>query len=334
MAINDKLKDLYSPITEELELFEKQLEKTLSTRLPLVKPVLKDVLDSKGKRLRPALLFLSFYGSFPDKKTLPEFREKAVKIATAIELLHMASLVHDDIIDGAEIRHNKPSIYSKWGTNIGVVLGVHLYSLALKMVSEVGNLDILDRVSATVKAMCEGEMVQVLERDNSNLSIAHYITILKKKTGVLFGLACECGVILADGDKPRGLKNFGLNLGVVYQIVDDYLDLLGDEETLGKKPGQDFELGEVTLPLIYMFQSISSKEQDEIWESDEKDKALSDVRVKMKQSVDIAVKTKAKGIELLQKCQCYVDTLEDSLYKEKLSDLVAYTEDRGFKSIV
>jgi geranylgeranyl pyrophosphate synthase len=165
----------------------------------------------------------------------------------------MASLVHDDLVDGAAVRHHRASINAKWGPEIAVALGDYVCAQAMATICECGDPRLFAVLGQELSAMCVGEMLQVADRAGLRLSERRCLAVIEDKTASLFGACCETGVIVAAG-KPqarKALRQFGIHLGVAFQILDDCRDLLGDEKDLGKEPGQDLRAGDVTLPLLY-----------------------------------------------------------------------------------
>src|SRR3989338_820795 len=206
-----QLKEIYRPIEKELT----DVEKTLSVNIKNTehKSILKIsnyLLHAGGKRLRPALAILSAKAS--GHPSAPN--RKLIKIASAIELIHLASLIHDDVIDHSKLRHNKPTINSKWGDDVSITLGDYLYAVGFELVSSCKNTDILSCLSQAARLMCEGELAQVYERDNLYLLRERYIIIVKKKTASLFAASCLTGAIVSHCQKSTRLafRGFGLNL--------------------------------------------------------------------------------------------------------------------------
>ncbi len=253
-----RLKEIYQPVEKELREVERTLEKSLSrARSGAILKVNRFVLDTPGKRLRPALVILSAKAAESHK--LSTVNSQLIKVASAIELIHTASLIHDDVIDHSDRRHNNQTVNSLWGEDVSITLGDYLYSLAFELISDSGNTDILGCISQAAKAMCEGELLQVLERDNLSLLREKYILIIKQKTASLFAASCRSGAIAANSPKPvrEALADYGMNFGIAFQMIDDCLDLMGQGESLGKAPGQDIRMGEVTLPLLNLLKSVS-----------------------------------------------------------------------------
>jgi len=260
-----QLKEIYQPIRKELKEVERTLEKSLSrARSGSILKVNRFVLNTPGKRLRPALVILS-------AKAANSFQPSAVsrqliKIASAIELIHTASLIHDDVIDHSDRRHNHQTVNSLWGEDVSITLGDYLYTLAFELISGCANPDILGCISQAAKAMCEGELLQVLERDNLSLLKEKYMLIIKQKTASLFAASCQAGAIASNSSRSvrKALADYGMNFGIAFQMIDDCLDLMGQGESLGKAPGQDIRMGEVTLPLLNLLKSVSPSQRQRL----------------------------------------------------------------------
>jgi len=256
------LKDIYKPIERELIDVEKTLRGCLgSSRYKAILKINNYVLEGKGKRLRPALVLLSAKAT--QGQSAIDHRS-IVSIATAVELIHMASLIHDDVIDHSKLRHNKPTINSKWGQDISITVGDYLYSVAFELISDCSNLDVVRCISSATKAMCEGELLQVCERDNLDLLKERYLIIVRKKTASLFAASCQAGSLVSKADRAlqRAFREYGINFGIAFQIINDYLDIVSEEKNLGKSPGQDIGVGEVTLPLLNLLESVPAHEKE------------------------------------------------------------------------
>lgn len=262
-----QLKEIYQPIRKELNQVEEVIKASLSEARDLsILKVNRFLLESGGKRMRPALVILSAKAS--NGKVDSPVNTQLINVASSIELIHMASLIHDDVIDHSERRHNNPTVNSRWGMDVSITLGDYLYSLAFELISNCGNTDILSCISLATKSMCEGELSQVVERDNLSLLKDRYLMIIKKKTASLFAASCEVGAISAHSSRSlqSALRQYGLNFGIAFQMVDDYLDLMGGEGSLGKAPGQDINVGEVTLPLLNLLKSSDKNQRSRLKE--------------------------------------------------------------------
>jgi len=217
---------------------------------PAVEGYVSYVCGAGGKRLRPALALLSAGAT-------GKITASHVDLAVILELIHIATLVHDDIMDGAELRRDQPSANAKWGNAITVLLGDCLFAHALRLSTNFSNSDISRRIADAAAEVCSGEIVQTQRRFDLKLSTADYYRIIEMKTAALFSAACELGAFISEASPPviGALKSFGSKLGVAYQIYDDILDLAGSEEETGKTLGTDLRKGKFTLPVLLMLQS-------------------------------------------------------------------------------
>ena len=327
-----RLENIYKPIKEEISSVELLLNNLLGkVKNKTILNISRYLLDSPGKRIRPALVILcaNALGGKPSIN-----KSQLAKIASAIELIHMASLVHDDIVDHSSLRHSKPTINSKWGVDTAITMGDYLYSVAFDLISSCSNLDILRCISSATKSMCEGEFLQVTERDNLDLLKERYIIIVKKKTAGLFAASCQSGVLMANPSRSlqKSLGAFGLNFGIAFQIVDDYLDVVSEEKVLGKTPGQDIAVGEVTLPLLNLIESVPNTERENIKNilSFKRNRTtLEKIRSGLSCN-NIAAKTKQSALFYMNLAKKNIDRLSSSAYKECLLNLADFVIDKGF----
>lgn len=340
-----ELKNIYRPIERELKVIEEVLEASLKeSKDQSILRMGSFLLDPPGKRIRPALVILSAKALShkpPYCAKASEGRQASshqlIKIASAFELIHIASLVHDDVIDHSLLRHNLPTVNSKWGQDVSIALGDYLYSVAFELISTCGNSEILECISSAAKAMCEGELQQVCQRDNLNLSREQYILIVKKKTASLFAACCRVGALISNPYESlqNALKEYGLNFGIAFQIIDDYLDLVGEGKTIGKTPGQDIRAGEITLPILNLWESIPCVERKELETLLAKrlDKeALQRIRERLIDS-EAAVKTKEVASSFINLAKEKINILSYSPYKESLLNLADFIMARGFNPL-
>lgn len=248
------LRQIFGPISVDLRAVETRLADTAGgTKDPAIREIIGFLLGAPGKRIRPALVLLSTKAAADGAGGCSEFRRASIAVAAAVELIHMASLVHDDLIDGATVRHHRASVNARWGPEIAIALGDYLCSHAMSLICECGDPGVFAILGSRLSAMCKGELLQVVGRADFSVSEPHCLGIIEKKTAGLFGACCEAGATVAAGE-PRvrtALREYGVHLGMAFQILDDCRDLLSDAEDLGKKPGQDLLAGDVTLPLLY-----------------------------------------------------------------------------------
>lgn len=248
-------------LTEKLNYVEEKLKSVISSKDEFVGKIAHYLFARKGKRIRPALLLLSYFSCKENSsKILPE---DVSSIAAVIEMLHTASLIHDDVIDSSGVRRGRETVNYKWGNKISTLMGDYLYSKAASIMSYIGNNQILKVITEATSEMCEGEMNQVYDSFNPAISKRKYIDTITKKTASLFGASCEAGVILAKGNQQSQniLRNFGINVGISFQIIDDILDIVSDNGNIGKPVGSDLKEGKITLPYIYVFRLAGPKDK-------------------------------------------------------------------------
>jgi len=217
---------------------------------PEIAPFAEYALSNQGKQLRPALLALCAGAT-------GKINDSHVTAAVVIEMVHLATLVHDDVMDEAKIRRGRPTMAAHWGNEISVLLGDCLFAHALKLAASFPTTEICRAVSAATNTVCSGEILQTQSRKNFELTREHYFKMLQMKTGELFALSCDLGACLSGaGSKVRAdLRDFGLQIGTAYQIFDDCLDVFGSEATVGKSLGTDLATGKVTLPILLLLEN-------------------------------------------------------------------------------
>jgi len=253
------LQRITAPVQAELARSEALLARNLSSQYAYINTLVRHTERFKGKRLRPALLHLSA-GAFGGEAPL------ACDVAAVIEMLHLATLCHDDILDGAETRRSVPTVSALWGTKSAVLTGDILFSRALEILGKLEDsrpFRILSRVS---RQICEGELLQIGSRFKLDLDEDAYFELIEKKTAVLFGAAAELGALLAGANEAdsRRLHAYGRRLGMAFQVVDDCLDLVGVEQTVGKSLGSDLRNGELTLPVIHALANTTGARKQEL----------------------------------------------------------------------
>jgi len=328
------LDEIYQPIADELEAMEDLLRLTLrESENASVLAMVGELMDSGGKRLRPALVFLSEKAACGSGQSTCD-RQELIEIAAAMELIHIASLIHDDVLDEASLRHNRPTINTRHGDDVSIVLGDYVYSKAFQLIGKRGRAEVFSCVSEAIHAMCEGELIHVCQRRNLDLSEHNYIMIAEKKTASLFAACCLVGTIIGNHIESvqTALKDFGLNFGVAFQIVDDCRDVISEASELGKQPGQDVFAGDVTLPLLALSGCVGQAEREEIRNmlgSAEDRDSLERLKTMLMES-DALSKTQDVVASYTRSAKERLDTLADSVYKESLNQLVDYATQNDF----
>src|SRR5271170_4171555 len=250
------LKKHLATIKPDLDKIEERLRFQVQDFDPGISGYVSYALDGNGKRIRPALVLLAAHAS---GKSTPQH----VDLAVVVELIHLATLVHDDIMDGASKRRGKPTASAKWGAEISVLLGDCLFCHALKLSTHFDDRSIMRSIAEASNEVCSGEILQTQRRFDLKLSIPEYIKIISMKTGALFRVSTEMAAVLNDcrPDEVLAMRNYGEYLGVAYQIYDDCLDLVGTDASTGKTVGTDLAKGKLTLPLLHVLGQVSPVEQ-------------------------------------------------------------------------
>ena len=240
------LTDLYAPVEQSMSRAVQILDRELQSALPFVNGLCERVRAYRGKMLRPALLLLT-------AKSVGNVREDHYTLAAVVEMVHLATLVHDDVLDEAEVRRRRPTVNSMSGNEAAVMLGDYLISHAFHLCSSLDSQYASRLIGHTTNVVCEGELMQIHHRGNYDLSEREYLQIIRRKTAALTGTCCTLGARCAgaDTDLVAALTRFGVHAGMAFQIVDDILDLVGSERAMGKTLGRDVDLGKPTLPVIH-----------------------------------------------------------------------------------
>jgi heptaprenyl diphosphate synthase len=248
--------DIYNPICQELARVEEQLITSIDTELPILDQAATHLIKAGGKRLRPAFVLLA-------AKLFGESVEAAIPLATALELVHMASLVHDDVIDNSELRRGQPTVKSKWGNRVSLYTGNYVLAKSLVLVAGYQRSDILEVLADTSMRICEGEIKQMRSCFNIEQGLKDYLRRIERKTALLISVSCQLGAMVSQAKQSEvlALKRYGYYLGMAFQVTDDILDFVASEEMLGKPVGSDIRQGVITLPAIYALKYGSNREQ-------------------------------------------------------------------------
>ena len=246
-------------IGEDLKNVELQFKKDLQSDVPLIRKVSEYVLSSGGKRIRPALLLLAAHlCGYQGNRHVP--------LASVIEFIHTATLLHDDVVDNANLRRGIASANTLWGNEASVLVGDFLFSKSFSLMVADGDLNVLRVISNATTIIAEGEVLQLVCTSDLDITEERYIEVVKCKTAILLSAACQAGAILggAPPERETALRDFGMALGIAFQVVDDTLDYVASEEQFGKSIGHDLEEGKITLPLIHTLQRCTSAEREQI----------------------------------------------------------------------
>ena len=244
-----------SPIRENLIRFEAVYRESLHSDVKLINTIIRYISRKKGKQLRPRLCLLS-------AGLCGEPTENTYRAAALIEMIHVATLIHDDVVDDANLRRGWPSINRVWKNKLSILVGDFMFSKALTNMIHLKDFDALDILSSTAERLSQGEIQQIEKAIKKNMTEKIYYQMVSDKTASLFSAACKLGVmtVTADNDKREALAKFGEKFGLVFQIKDDLLDITGNVEGLGKPAGFDLKKNILTLPLIYLFENLPASE--------------------------------------------------------------------------
>lgn len=312
------LKTTFELINAQLYSVEERIRQQARAFDPAVEGYIAYAIESHGKRLRPALALLA--GGATGNICPSHF-----DLAVILELIHAATLVHDDILDGADKRRGQPTANAKWGNAISVLLGDCLFAHALKLSTSFQNGEVSRRIAHAASEVCSGEIIQTQRRFDLKLSVPDYYKIIEMKTAALFAAACELGALLNEAapEVIDALRIYGLRLGTAYQIYDDVLDLAGDETKAGKTLGSDLRKGKLTLPVLHLLQISDEAERHR----------LSDIILNGEEADIIALAEKAiaagavksaitTGRKMLRDAEKQLRLVPDNKYRDALTGLV------------
>jgi octaprenyl-diphosphate synthase len=318
---------IFSIIAPELEQVEAEFERQAKSNVQVISYLGDYLRASGGKRVRPALTILSNYAVGGDGS-----RYNSIRMATVMEFLHTATLVHDDIIDEAATRRNRPTVNALCGNETAVLMGDWLYMSAFETSLAERSLEILDILTHVTRKMTEGELLQLTLLGRADVSEEQYLDVLKRKTAYLFSASCEIGSILggATDDQQSALREYGLNLGTAFQLTDDLLDFTSTDDALGKAAGADLLGGKVTLPVIYWLekepeardlvnQVLLSRTYDTVRQADLVDAI---------RGCGALERARNRAHEYAENARTALEQLPDSNYSEGLRAIPTYVLDR------
>jgi len=324
------MQSIYNLVADEFEAVNQLILSLLHSGVELVEDISQYLVANGGKRIRPlvTLLCAGALGNLDNNK--------CIKLATAIEFLHTATLLHDDVVDMSSLRRGQPTANANWGNAPSVLVGDFVYSRAFQLIVAVENLDVMRVLSDTTVKIAEGEVKQLMVVGDITLDETAYFEVIRNKTAQLFAGACESAAIVASADDTvrQSLRDYGMHLGLAFQLVDDYLDYSGDADSLGKNVGDDLAEGKLTLPVIEaMRQSRHTAPQDFQLLLDaiaQKDVGkISDV-VNIVQSTGAMAYTLKSAESEIEACAQCLDSIPDSRFKSALIELSRFVISRTF----
>ncbi len=311
---------------DDLDEIENQLSENLKPYLDLVSEVANHILFAGGKRLRPLLLVLA--------AKLCDYKDNYAKtVASAMEYLHAATLLHDDIIDDAILRRGQKVAHSLYGNAVTVLVGDFLLARALAICADSGKIKVIHIISNLTENMSTGEVHQLMRKGDVTLTEEEYLEVIRRKTAVLFQAACTVSAVIADApeEKENALSEYGYNLGIAFQMIDDLFDYIMDTADLGKEVGADLREGKLTIPVIHALQQADSAERDQMVKIIQNEdftvdefKTLVEL-MKKNQGIDYTIKMAAAYVEKAKKA---LSVFEASKTRDSLFDIADYALSR------
>lgn len=244
-----------SVVESDFQAVDQFIVDQLHSDVPLVENIGHYIVEAGGKRLRPILVLLA-------AKSCNDSGQQHIPLAAVIEFIHTATLLHDDVVDMSSLRRGRPTVNAQWNNPSSVLVGDFIYSRAFQILVTIGNMEIMKIIADTTNKIAEGEVLQLISKNNPKPSEQNYMQVIQDKTAILFQAAAQCGAILtqASNQQELALKKYGMHLGTAFQLIDDVLDYDGNAESMGKNIGDDLAEGKPTLPLIYALDNSSTEQ--------------------------------------------------------------------------
>ena len=311
---------------QDLEEIESHIRHNLNSEVPIINEIAAHILNGGGKRIRPLLLSLCSRLTDYDPKN-------DLVLGSLIEFIHTATLLHDDVLDEAALRRGQPTARRIWGNRASILVGDYLYSRAMQHIAEFKNHGINDTMAMACRKMAEGEILELCANRQPLLTESDYLRIVESKTGALVAAACKVGGVLG-GVSPlqrEELYQFGLNLGIAFQLADDWLDYTANDKNLGKTLGQDLMQGMVTLPLIHLFRCLPAEDRQNLIANLDRNAIEEDDLLQITRSMHQHGSlryTKARSQEYVDAALLNLTTFEDSMAKRALIVVADYMINR------
>ena len=321
--MNDLKKKILAENGNDLEQIEAELSENLKPYLDLVSDVARHILFAGGKRLRPLLLVLT-------ARLCGYYEDYAKTVSTALEYLHAATLLHDDIVDDAILRRGKKVAHSLYGNATTVLVGDFLLARALALCADSGKIKVIHIISDLTENMSTGEVHQLMRKGDVSLTEDEYLEVIRRKTAVLFQAACTVSAVIADApeEKEKALADFGYHLGVAFQMVDDLFDYTMDTADLGKEIGADLREGKLTLPVIHALKQANPADRDAMVKIIKNEAFTVDefnVLVDLLKRNDGIAYTENKAAFCIEKAKEALSVFEPSKTRDSLFDIADYT---------
>lgn len=310
---------IIEPVRERLDRVQQNLKGMADPRFQFLSQQLDHVFDSVGKKLRPAITLLtsSFYEHDP---------KVTEQMATAVELLHIATLIHDDTVDDSDIRRGKATLSSLWGRNVAVLVGDYIFAASATSVCDTGNIRVIRRFAETIMELSRGELHEMIESQSADQTMDQYLDRIYNKTASLFTTASESGAILSGAPEEivTDLREYGYNLGLAFQIIDDILDFKGTEEEIGKPVGSDLAHGIMTLPAILATERFPDENAIKTYVENPEDEKSRERAMDLILNSSIIDESYSVAEQYTAKALRRLDRLPKDHYRASLEELVDY----------
>jgi len=320
-----KLKMLYSDMRSDLDLIEKELEIAVNSSSDLLNEASLHLLQAGGKRIRPVFVLLAAkFGSYQI--------DQIMNVAVPLELIHMASLVHDDVIDDSEMRRGQLTVKAQWNNRVAMYTGDFIFARALEYITNIKNPQAHRILSYTMVEICVGEIIQIEDKSKLDQRLQDYFRRIKRKTALLIASSCQLGAVVSGADEKTvfHLKRFGHYVGMSFQIIDDILDFTSTDKELGKPAGSDLIQGNITLPILFLKDSPEFRPALEHAISGNMTEIERVALVKRIRESDAIAKSKAISNRYLKKALIELDALPSSPAKKSLREIALYMGKRKF----
>lgn len=322
----DELAPILSAVQEDMTRVDELMQDKLQSSVPTINDLGSYIIESGGKRLRPVMVLLA-------ARACGYTGSDHIKMAVIIEFVHTATLLHDDVVDESMMRRGRETANARWGNNLSVLVGDFLYSRAFEMMVEVGHMRVMQLLAQATNVISEGEVRQALNRGNADLTEADYLQVIASKTARLFAAAAELGAVAAqlDDQQRQQLSDYGNNIGIAYQLLDDVLDYQGEAKVIGKNIGDDLAEGQPTLPLIRAMQCGSEQKRELLRSAIETPGSVPlDKVVAVIESSDAIAYTARRAKEHAELAKRALGDLPDSNAKTAMLQLTDFAISRAF----
>lgn len=317
-------------VKDEFKQVNQTILEQLYSEVPLINNIGQHIIGGGGKHLRPLMAILS---ALATNYSVKEQQQKHIQLATAVEFIHTATLLHDDVVDKSTMRRGKRTSNAIWGNSAAVLVGDFLYSRAFQLLTAIGNMPIMTEFALTTNSIAEGEVRQLVNIGKTDLTLDDYIDVINKKTAILFSVAMRSGSLLSTHNTSAltdSLGNYGLATGIAFQIYDDILDYVGNQNDIGKNLGDDLTEGKLTLPIIFALSHGTNTQQKTLAKIiDDKDVSKLTTVTEIIHDSNALEMTKKVALDYRDQAISNIAVLQESDYKQALIAISDFSIDRN-----